>query len=159
MKKAIFAGSFDPITLGHLNLIERATRLFDQLILVIAVNPSKQTLFSLQERQKMVKKAIQGLDHVSLEVIENQLLVQYAQQVGARYIIRGIRTVADFEYEQAMFAINQSQAKEIETLFLMADPTYRFVSSSVVKEIAAYGGDLSEMVLPHIAQALKDKFK
>lgn len=159
MKKAIFAGSFDPITLGHLNLIERATRLFDQLVLVIAVNPSKQTLFSLQERQKMVKKAIQGLDHVSLEVIENQLLVQYAQQVGARYIIRGIRTVADFEYEQAMFAINQSQVKEIETLFLMADPTYRFVSSSVVKEIAAYGGDLSEMVLPHIAQALKDKFK
>lgn len=159
MKKAIFAGSFDPITLGHLNLIERATRLFDQLILVIAVNPSKQTLFSLKERQKMVKKAIQGLDHVSLEVIENQLLVQYAQQVGASYIIRGIRTVADFEYEQAMFAINQSQAKEIETLFLMADPTYRFVSSSVVKEIAAYGGDLSEMVLPHIAQALKDKFK
>ena len=159
MKKAIFAGSFDPITLGHLNLIERATRLFDQLILVIAVNPSKQTLFSLQERQKMVKKAIQGLDHVSLEVIENQLLVHYAQQVGARYIIRGIRTVADFEYEQAMFAINQSQAQEIETLFLMADPTYRFVSSSVVKEIASYGGDLSEMVLPHIAQALKDKFK
>lgn len=147
MKKciAIYPGSFDPVTYGHLDIIERASRLFDELIVAVAVNPAKRPLFSVEEREAMLKESCAHLPNVRVDHFDT-LLVDYARRQGAQVIIRGLRVVSDFEFELQMAHLNREQAPEVETVFIMTNVQYSYLSSSVVKEIASFGGDIRGFV-------------
>jgi len=153
MKLAIYPGSFDPITNGHLDIIKRASELFDQVIVAVIKNPSKKAQFSLSDRVEMIKKCAPG---VIVESFDG-LLVEYARQKGAKTIVRGLRAVSDFDYEFQMALTNRKMAPNIETIFLMTDYKYSYLSSSFVKHIAALGGDVSELVPAPIAKKLKKR--
>lgn len=156
--KAIYPGTFDPITFGHLDIIDRARHIFDELEVVIMVNPRKHCLFDSQERKTMIMDCLKeaNIEHVKVS-IGSGLTVDYAKKVGAKVIVRGIRAVSDYEYELAQATANLSLNDTIETMFLIAKPQYSFLSSSVSKEIAMHGGDVSHM-LPHaIAKRVKDE--
>ncbi len=155
MKKAIYAGTFDPITYGHIDVVNRATRIFDKVVIAISANP-KKSLFSLEERISLVKKIFKGNKKVEVMGFSS-LLVEFAQKVSATTIIRGIRAISDFDYEFQMALMNRKLAPQIETLFLMPSEKYIFISSSLVKEIAQLGGNISHLVPPIVAQALKRK--
>ena len=159
---ALYPGTFDPVTLGHLDIIKRAVKLVDHLVIGVATNASKLPLFSLDERVAMVKTEAEKLaaGHATIEVVAfDSLLVKFAAQVGASMIIRGLRAVSDFEYEFQMVAMNQRLNTEIETVFLMADPRHQAISSKLVKEIAMLGGDISPFTTPAVAQALITRSK
>ena len=154
---AVCPGSFDPITLGHLDIIERSTYIYDRVVVGIADNPSKAELFSLEERLDFTKEALKNLAKVEVLVFRS-LLVEFAQEHGAKVIIKGLRAISDFEHEFQMAHLNKRLDSTIETVFLMASPECMFLSSSAVKEIAAYGGNISEFVPSGIEARLADKF-
>ena len=159
---ALYPGTFDPVTLGHLDIIKRAVKLVDHLVIGVATNVSKSPMFTLDERVAMVKTEAEKLaaGHATIEVVAfDSLLVKFAAQVGASMIIRGLRAVSDFEYEFQMVAMNQRLSSEIETVFLMADPRHQAISSRLVKEIALLGGDIAPFTTPAVAEALIKRCK
>ncbi|MEL3907772.1 MAG: pantetheine-phosphate adenylyltransferase [Treponemataceae bacterium] len=158
MSIAVFAGSFDPPTLGHLDIIRRAAKIFTELHVVIAINSQKQLLFTAEERQKMVEDNVGSFDNVKV-VTWTSLIVSYARKVKADTLIRGVRNVADFSYEFDLAILNKSLDKDLETLFLVPDPKYFVLRSSAIKELARYNGDVSTMVPKNVALALREKFK
>ncbi len=157
---AIYPGSFDPITNGHLDIISRASNLFDVLIVAVAYNPRKKYLFSEDERISLIKKVIEeeGFRNVKVESFAG-LLVSYAKQKGAIAIIRGLRALSDFEYELSLSLMNRNLCGEIETVFLMTNEINSFISSSLVKEVANLGGDISKYVPRVVLEALQKKFQ
>lgn len=158
MTKALYAGSFDPLTNGHLDIIKRATRLFDEVVVAVATNTTKKGLFTAPEKKKMIEEAVKDLPHVTVLDHSGGLTVGLAKELGASVMIRGIRTVKDYEYEVGIAAMNKTQDEEIETLFMLADPAHSFVSSTLVREVASFQGDVSGLVPAHINQAIKEKF-
>jgi pantetheine-phosphate adenylyltransferase len=153
MKSAIFAGTFDPVTNGHVDLIRRALRLVDRLTVAVAARPEKKVLFSQEERVRMIREAVPDESRLTVEPFSG-LLVQFAEARGIGVIIRGLRFVSDFEYEFQMALMNRRLSGAIETLFLMPSETYTFVNSSLVKEIARHGGDVTPFVPPATASRL-----
>jgi len=156
MRTVIYPGSFDPITNGHLDLIQRATKLFDRVIVAIARNDSKQPLFTQQQRVEMVGKAIQDIPRVEADSFDG-LLINYVERRGAQAVIRGLRAVSDFEFEFQLALMNRKLNERIETIFMMPKDTYTFLSSRMVKEIAALGGDVSAFVPTHVKALLAEK--
>jgi pantetheine-phosphate adenylyltransferase len=155
---ALIPGSFDPVTNGHLDVIERMARFFDQVIVAVIRNPQKAaSLFTLEERQEMLSEATGHLDNVRIEFFTG-LLVDFARTHGATTIVKGLRAVTDFDYELQMAQMNQSLSG-IETFFLATSPQYSFLSSSLVREVARYGGDVSGLVPANVAQQLQRRFK
>ena len=147
----IYPGTFDPITRGHADIIRRAARLVDRLIIGVTTNPSKNPMFETQERLAMVEREVKDMDLGNVEVIGfNALLMKFAKAQGASVIVRGLRAVADFEYEYQMAGMNQQLDDEIETVFLMADVSLQPIASKLVKEIAVYGGDIAAFVSPSV---------
>lgn len=158
MATALIPGSFDPVTNGHLDVIERMARFFDQVIVAVIRNPQKAaSLFTLEERQEMLAEATGHLDNVRIEFFTG-LLVDFARTHGATTIVKGLRAVTDFDYELQMAQMNQSLSG-IETFFLATSPQYSFLSSSLVREVARYGGDVSGLVPVNVAQQLQRRFK
>ncbi|MFH1861570.1 MAG: pantetheine-phosphate adenylyltransferase [bacterium] len=154
---AIYPGSFDPITYGHLDILERAVHLFDGVIISLAVNPDKQPLFSLEERCSMIKEAVAHLPHI--EVVEvHGLMVDFAKERQAIALIRGLRAVTDFEYEFQMALMNRKLAPRLITVFLMPHDKYTYLNSSIVREVARFGGDISQFVPPGVVKRLTEKF-
>ncbi len=148
----VYPGTFDPITLGHLDIIRRATHLVDRLVIGVTTNPSKEPLFSVAERLEMVRRETSGIDDGKIEVVEfDSLLMDFAQAQTASMIIRGLRAVGDFEYEFQMAGMNQQLNASIETVFLMADVSLQPIASRLVKEIARYGGSIDRFVTPAVA--------
>ena len=157
MVTAIYPGTFDPITKGHIDLAQRATKLFEKVIVAVADNGNKETLFSLDERIALSKEVLSG--HTNIEVKPfNDLVTNFAHQHKARVIIRGIRAVSDFDYEFQMAGMNRQLLEDIETVFLTPAESLSFISSSLVREIASYGGDVSQFVDASVVSALKQKF-
>ena len=158
----LYPGTFDPITLGHIDIIERAVKMVDELVVGVAINRDKGPLFSLEERVAMTKAEmaiISKKSGVPITVTPFEiLLMKFAEQVNANFIIRGLRAVSDFEYEFQMVGMNQKLNDDIETVFLMADVRYQFIASRLVKEIARLGGDIGAFVPPAVAGALRAKF-
>ncbi len=157
MKIAVFPGSFDPPTYGHLNVIERASRLFDSIDVLVSVNPEKSSLFSAEERVAILEQMTSSLDNVTVHAA-NTLVVEYARKVGAKVLLRGIRNANDFSYEFDLALVNHSLDDGIETLFVPTEQKYFTIRSSAIKELARYGGDVSKMVPPVVEEALKKKF-
>ncbi len=154
--KAIYPGTFDPITNGHIDLVERASRMFDQLLIAIAANPTKEPLFSLEERLDMTRQTLAHIDDLTVIGFEG-LLIDCAAKYNAQVVLRGLRAVSDFEYEFQLAAMNQRLDPEIDTVFLTPAENYTFLSASLVKEIAALGGDVSQFLDPKVNAALKAK--
>ncbi len=152
----VYPGTFDPITLGHADVVHRAARLFERVILAVAANPRKDTLFSAAERMAMARRLAASLPNVEADLLDG-LLVDYVRRVGARVIIRGLRAFSDFEYEFQMALTNRKLAPDVEVLFLMPRETYSAISSSVVREIAVLGGDTAKFVPDFVGEALRRK--
>ncbi len=155
---AIYPGSFDPVTKGHLDIIERGLKVFDNIIVTILCNPTKKTLFTVEERIEMLKISLKDLPNVEVAAF-NGLLVDYVAKRGATGILRGMRAVSDFEYEFQMALMNRKLNREIQTVFLMTSLRWIFTSSSIIKEAARFGGDIEDMVPPVVNQKLKEKFE
>ena len=156
MRTVIYPGSFDPLTNGHLDVVQRATKLFDRVIVAVARNESKHPLFSLEERVQMVAHAVRQLPHVEVDSFEG-LLMDYVERRSAQAVIRGLRAVSDFEFEFQLALMNRKLNERIETIFMMPKDTYTFLSSRIVKEIASLGGDVSAFVPAHVRAALSGK--
>jgi pantetheine-phosphate adenylyltransferase len=155
-EKAIYAGTFDPMTRGHLDVVERAAKIFPELVVAVAAVTGKNTLFSQEERVEMVRASVGGLANVTVTAFDG-LLVEYARSQKAVVLIRGLRAFSDFEYEFQMALTNRRLAPDIETLFLMPKQDYSFLSSTNVKQVASLGGNVSEFVPPAVNAALKEK--
>ena len=159
----LYPGTFDPLTLGHLDIVERAVKLVDHLVIGVATNASKTPLFSLKERVAMIRhetKKLSGRGRATIEVRDfDRLLIDFAQSIGAGVIVRGLRAVSDFEYEFQMVGMNQRLNPEIETVFLMADPRHQAIASRLVKEIARLGGDIAPFTPPSVAEAIVKRCK
>ena len=157
MATALCPGSFDPVTNGHLDIIERSARHFDEVIVAVIRNPQKkESLFTLEERQQMLKEVTAHLGNVRIEFFKG-LLVEFAREHGANAIVKGLRAVSDFDYELQMAQMNQ-KLSGIDTFFLSTSPQHSFLSSSLVKDVARFGGDVSTMVPDHVNQRLLEKF-
>jgi pantetheine-phosphate adenylyltransferase len=155
MKVAVYPGTFDPITLGHLDIIRRGTHLVDKLVIGVTTNPSKEPMFTVEERLAMVRREVEGLPG-NIEVVEfGSLLMDCAEAQGATAILRGLRAVADFEYEFQMAGMNQQLNDDIETVFLMADVSLQPIASKLVKEIARFGGSIGKFVTPAVADDVR----
>lgn len=157
MRKVLYPGTFDPITNGHIDIIKRATELFDQVIVTIAINPAKEPLFSLDDRLSLIKGSISEFDNVMVDSF-NGLVVDYARKAGAIGIIRGLRAVSDFEYEFQMALMNRKLAENIATIFLMPHEKYTYLNSSIIRNLASLGSDISDFVPKNVQDALKKKF-
>ena len=155
-RTAIYPGSFDPLTLGHLDLIERGSRLFDHLTVGVLTNPDKNALFTVAERVEMLEAVTRGIAKISVETFRG-LLVSYAAQKNATAVLRGIRAFSDFEYELQMALMNRKLEPQVETVFLMPAESYLYVSSRLVKEIAEYGGSVKDLVPPLVEEKLRQK--
>jgi len=153
---AMYPGTFDPITLGHEDLVRRACRLFDKVVVAIAANPSKAPMFTLEERVELARAALDDIDNVEVSGYDG-LTVEFARDHGLGVILRGLRAVSDFEYEFQLANMNRHLAANVETAFLTPTETYNFISSSLVREICSMGGDISEFVSPAVNEALKKK--
>lgn len=158
VKIAVVPGSFDPITNGHLDIINRGAAVFGQVNVVVLNNSSKNPLFSVEERMELIKEATSHLSNVKVDTYSG-LLMDYAESVHASAIIRGLRAVSDFEYEMQITSMNRVLNDEIETFFIMTKNQYSFLSSSIVKEVAKYGGKIEELVPPQVEAALRQKFQ
>ncbi len=156
MRIAVYPGSFDPITNGHLDVIRRASRLYDKLIVGVLNNINKKPMFTAEERKAMIDSEIKDLPTVSCDIFSG-LLVDFAKQNGASVIVKGLRTVADFEYEFQMALLNKSLNPEYETMFMMTDTKYSYISSSMVKEVAKYNGELNGLVPENVIEKIKQK--
>lgn len=156
-KTALYAGSFDPITNGHLDLIKRSLQFVDRLVVGVAVNVAKQPLFSEEERVGLIRAALAEDPRVEVRAFKG-LVVKFAKDAGATVILRGLRAVADFEYEYQMALMNRHLAPDLETMFMVPSLEVSYVSSSLVREVARFGGDIDKLVHPAVAQALRDKF-
>ncbi len=156
MKKAIYPGSFDPVTLGHLDVIKRASKITDQLIVGVLNNNSKNKLFSVEERVKMLEEATKDIPNVRIQSFEG-LLIDFAKKEQCQVIIRGIRATTDFEYELQMAQSNRIMAPELDTLFLTTSLEYAYLSSSIAKEVAMYGGDITKFLPDNVVDKLKEK--
>lgn len=158
MKTAVYPGTFNPITNGHTDLVQRAARLFDRVIVAIAANPGKAPAFSLEQRVELAREVLAGLPNVEVCSFDN-LLVDFLHQRGAAVILRGLRAVSDFEYEFQLASMNRQLAPDIETVFLTPAEQHAFVSSSLVREIAALGGDVSPFVHARVVAALQARLR
>jgi pantetheine-phosphate adenylyltransferase len=158
MLKVLYPGTFDPPTNGHLDIIYRASRIFDEISIVIADNPHKKCFFTADERFSMLKELVSELENVQLH-IWNGLIVDFAEEIGIRVILRGVRALSDFGYEFELSLLNKSLNSHIETILLPTDKKYFILRSSSIKELAMFGGDISEMVPPIVVKALKEKLK
>lgn len=158
MAKAIFPGSFDPPTYGHLNIIERMKNIFDEIDLVIAYNKAKKSMFTPEERLAMLKELTSGYGNVSVHLWD-KLIVDYAKQSGASVLLRGIRNSTDFAYEFDLSLMNHNLSSDVETLFIPTEPKYVIIKSSSIKELASFGGDISEMVPPLVEKAVRNKIQ
>ena len=153
---AVYPGSFDPITNGHSDLVQRATRLFDRVIVAVAANPGKGAAFSLDERLRMAREVLAGMENVEVQGFDS-LLVEFARDNGAQVIVRGLRAVSDFEYEFQLAGMNRRLAADVETLFLTPAEQYAYISASLVREIAGLGGDVSAFVHDSVRAALAER--
>lgn len=158
MSIAVYPGSFDPITNGHVDVIRRGTKVFDRLIVAVADNPAKQALFTKDERAEMIREVTRGFKNVEIDSFDG-LVVDYVHRKKAGVILRGIRTISDFEYEYQMALTNRTFAQDIETMFVMTHEEYSFVSSRLIKEAVSMGGDVSSFVPKEVEKRLKAKFK
>ena len=156
--KALYPGTFDPPTNGHVDLIERGSKLFDHLTVAILVNPVKNPLFTVKERVEMLEEATEPLGNVSVATFDG-LMVGFAREVGATAVLRGIRAISDYEHEFQMALMNRRLAPEIETVFLQPSGRYSFVSSRMVKEVFSFGGDISGLVPPNVLKKLRARIK
>ncbi len=156
--KVMYPGSFDPITIGHLDLIERSSKLFDEVLVAIMKNDQKQGTFSMDERLKMAQEAVSHLDNVEVKV-GSGLTIDFAREEGCSTLIRGIRAVMDYETELQQATANRTLAPDLETIFLIASPEYSYVSSSLARELAHYEADLSHFVPKNVEKALKEKYQ
>ena len=157
MKRALTPGTFDPITVGHLEVITRAAQLFDEVVVAVAVSAKKRPLLSLDERVALAREATAHLPNVTVEPFD-ELLVDFAHRMGAQAVVKGLRAITDFEYEFQMTALNYQLDQELETLFIMSTPQHMYLSSSIVREIASLGGDVSQFVTPAAAEALRRRY-
>jgi pantetheine-phosphate adenylyltransferase len=155
--RAVYPGSFDPLTNGHLDLIERSLRIFDELIVAVVTNPAKTALFSDAERVEMIHEATRDLRRIEITMFEG-LLVDFVKRVGGGAIVRGLRAVSDFEYEFQMALMNRKLREEIETVFLMPHEAYSYISSRLIKEVAGYGGSVTGLVPPGVEKRLAARF-
>ncbi len=158
MRTAVYPGSFDPVTNGHLDIIERAGRVFDRVVVGVLNNAGKSPMFSIEERVEMLKKVTGHIKNVEIDSFEG-LLVDFVKMKDASVIIKGLRTVADFEYEFQMALLNKALNPEYETIFMMTDSKYSYISSSMVKELAGFGGDLTGLVPAKIISKINQKYK
>jgi pantetheine-phosphate adenylyltransferase len=156
--KVVYPGTFDPFTRGHEDLVRRASRLFDTVVVAIADSASKKPFFTAAERIAMAREVLQPFRNVEV-VGFSSLLMDFVNEQGAQAVLRGLRAVSDFEYEFQMAGMNRSQYPDVETLFLTPEEKYTFVSATIVREIARFGGDVSKFVHPHVAQCLRHKFE
>ena len=154
---AVYPGSFDPVTLGHVDLAKRAAALFDKVIVAVYATPTKDLLFDVEERISLFSKTVESLTNVEVVRFEG-LVVRFVQEVGANVIVRGLRTGSDFEYEFDMAIMNRRLAPEVDMVSFMTSQDHMFLSSSLIKEVAMLGGDITGMVPPHVAQAVYEKF-
>ncbi|QED27877.1 pantetheine-phosphate adenylyltransferase [Microvenator marinus] len=155
---AIYPGSFDPLTNGHVSIVERGLEVFDRIIVAVAHNVRKSSaLFTVEERVEFIRQSFPE-DRVEIDTFTQTLLVDYARQRGCKVILRGLRAVSDFEYELQLANMNRRLAPDIETVFMMTEEAHFYVSSSLIKEVALFGGDVTGMVPPHVAKRLHDKF-
>ncbi|WP_010097885.1 pantetheine-phosphate adenylyltransferase [Ornithinibacillus scapharcae] len=155
---AICPGSFDPITFGHLDIIERGSKIFDEVIVAVFNNQSKSPLFTVEERMELIKVSTKHLSNVKVDASDG-LLIDYAEEKNAQVILRGLRAVSDFEYEMQITSMNRKLDSTIETLFMMTNNQYSFLSSSIVKEVAKYKADVTDLVPVIVAEALKNKYR
>jgi pantetheine-phosphate adenylyltransferase len=155
---AVYAGSFDPVTNGHIDLIERASKLFREVVVALGVHPTRDPLFSLEERLSLLQEVTRAYDNVEVSSFDS-LLIDFCKSVGARVIVRGLRAATDFEYELQIAHANADLMPEIDTIFLPTRTNYGFVSASLVREIALHGGDVSRYAPPAVIQALAAKYK
>lgn len=157
MSIAVYPGSFDPVTKGHLDIIERSAKVFDKLIIAVLVNSEKKPLFSTEEKVEMIREGTKHLSNVEVTSFSG-LLVDFARQQNANVSVRGLRAITDFEYELQIAQTNRQLNRELDTMFFTTSMEYSYVSSTIVKEIASYGGDVSSMVSPFVEKCLKKKF-
>ena len=157
MRLAVYPGTFDPITRGHTDIVSRSLSVFDRLVVAIAPNPRKGALLSIEERVELAKIATKGFPNVEVESF-NGLLVEYVRQRGAHAIIRGLRAVSDFEHEFQMALLNRKLDEQLETVFLMPSEEYSYLTSSIVKELALFGGALEAFLIPEVAKLLREKY-
>ena len=156
MTKAVYPGSFDPITKGHADVIARGSEIFDQVIVAVARNPHKRALFTIEERMEMIRHETRHLKNVRVDTFEG-MLIDYVKRQGTNVILRGIRTVSDFEYEFQMALTNRTMDKTMETVFIVTSEEYSFMNSTLIKEIAALGGDMRAFVSAEVGRKLKEK--
>lgn len=158
MRVAVYPGSFDPVTNGHLDIIRRASRIYDKLVVGVLINKTKNPMFNAKERVEMIRSVTKDLSNVEVETFSG-LLVEFAEQHGAQVIVKGLRTVADFEYEFQMALLNKALNPNCETIFMMTDTKYSYISSSMVKELAGFRGDLNGLVPNELINIIKEKYK
>ena len=156
--RAVYPGTFDPVTYGHIDLVKRARKIFDEVVVAVAHNPGKSPLFSVEERTQLLRRATRRLPGVSIDQFDS-LVVDYVRRRGARVMIRGLRMLSDFEYEFQMALTNRKLDEGVETIFMMPSESYAYISARLIKEAAALGADLSAFVPPFVAEALRGKLR
>lgn len=157
-RRAVYPGSFDPITNGHIDIIQRIQSLFDELIVLVANSPDKKYMFSAEERAELIRGSLKDNSNIKVD-IHDGLTVEYAKTVGAPVVVRGLRAVADFEYEMAMANMNKHLNPDVETMIVFADPKYGYVSSRLIKSVSIYTGELDELVPPKVCEAIQRKLQ